>query len=95
MVFYSEELLLSRIRTGKELLGTIDGSNKIFTVPGSEKFVQQGSVTITVYVNGSRQDIADYTVSESGGAGTGYDTVTFDTAPVSGPVLADFILSLQ
>lgn len=61
------------------LAGPINGTNTVFTTsaeftPGSE----------AVYFNGVRQTAGagnDYTISESGGAGTGYDTIIFDVAP--------------
>jgi len=57
-------------------IGTIDGSNLVFSTP--EKFVQVSPLVIRVYRNGQRQAlIEDYGVSESGGGGTGYDTITF------------------
>lgn len=57
-------------------IGVIDGVNQVFSTP--EKFVQTVPLTIRVYRNGQRQTLdGDYTVSESGGIGTGYDTITF------------------
>ena len=56
--------------------GVIDGVNLVFTTP--EKFTQVAPLTILVYRNGQRQALGgDYSVSESGGIGTGYDTITF------------------
>jgi hypothetical protein len=67
---------LSDLRWDIEPLGVIDGSNLVFTTP--EKFIQSVPLTILVYRNGQRQMLGgDYTVSESGGFGTGYDTITF------------------
>lgn len=71
------------------LIGPINGVNVVFTtasdfVAGSE----------AVYFNGVRQLPGagnDYTRSESGGPGTGYDTVTFAVAPRSGDnLMIDF-----
>jgi len=57
-------------------IGTIDGINAVFTTP--ENFVQVDPLIIRVYRNGQRQTLGgDYDVSESGGPGTGYDTITF------------------
>lgn len=57
-------------------IGAIDGVNLTFTTP--EKFIQVAPLVIRVYRNGQRQaQVGDYTVSESGGFGTGYDTITF------------------
>lgn len=73
-------LLLNRMRWNKDLVGAKDGVNQDFAVPGGEKFIQSGEIIIRVYRNGVRQNFgadSDYTVSESGGVGTGYDTITF------------------
>lgn len=65
-----------------ELIGTKDGSNRIFTVP--DKFINgpfgNNDFRILVRHNG-RVLIAgcDFTMTESGGPGTGYDTLTFIT----------------
>lgn len=57
--------------------GTIDGVNATFTT--SQAFV---SGSEAVHYNGSRQRLGDdYAISESGGAGTGFDTVTFLVPP--------------
>lgn len=67
-------------RTYNEVLtGTVNSINTVFTTavdftPGSQ----------AVYFNGVRQVPGvgnDYTISESGGIGTGYDTITFMVAP--------------
>ncbi len=62
------------------LSGTLDGINRVFTTP--DKFIQgtlDGNFfSIMVFHNG--QELIpniDFTVSESGGVGTGYDTITF------------------
>lgn len=56
--------------------GLVDGVNATFTTP--DKFVQVIPHVIRVYRNGQRQALHDdYAVSESGGNGTGYDTITF------------------
>jgi len=68
---------------GEVLTGAINDSNTVFTTasdftPGSE----------AVYFNGVRQREGagnDYVRSESGGAGTGYDTITFAVAPRDRP----------
>jgi len=65
------------------LAGTINGINKVFTV--AVDFVAGSQ---SVFFNGVRQHPGasnDYTISESGGVGTGYDTVTFDIAPRARP----------
>lgn len=75
------------------LLGTIDGSNPTFTTP--DKFTQAGNLVLRVHRNGQREALGgDYSVSESGGAGTGYDTIVFvaGAIPKTGEVLrADYV----
>lgn len=68
--------------------GIIDGSNPNFVTP--EDFVQASPLVIRVYRNGQRQTLGgDYSVSESGGVGTGYDTITFiaPAIPKTGEVI--------
>lgn len=81
-----------------ELDGTIDGVNTSFLIPASEKFVQSGNIKIRAYLNGQRLlDGAsnDYVVSESGGLGTGFDTVELAVAPEPGDkVTADFVVDI-
>lgn len=63
------------------LVGTIDGVNQDFKTD-PHKFTQETGDQIRVFLNGQRLVIVDdYTVSESGGVGTGYDTVTFVEPP--------------
>ena len=70
---------------GVELIGVIDGVNQTFTTPS--KFIHGvGGENICVYYNGQRLSEGgsdDYTVSESGGPGTGHDTVSLSFAPKS------------
>jgi len=64
------------------LLGTNNGINTIFTT--AEKFVVDGEQNPTVWFQGQRLfagPTCDYVLSESGGVGTGFDTVTFTFAP--------------
>jgi hypothetical protein len=75
--------------------GAIDGANVVFTTP--DLFVQDPpDFQITVFRNGQQQTLnGDYTVSESGGVGTGFDTVTFAVActpKVGGIVLVDYVI---
>jgi len=62
--------------------GPINGVNKVFTT--AAKFLED---SLRVYLNGQRLTVGalkDYVVSESGGSGTGFDTMTLATAPISG-----------
>lgn len=75
--------LLAKFRWNKELLGTKNGINITFTTP--DVFIQSGETVIRVFLNGQRLLLGasnDYTVSESGGPGTGFDTVTLAVAPL-------------
>jgi hypothetical protein len=83
-----------RFRTGQNLLGDKDGSNVVFTVPTGDNFTHNlPFFSIQVYFNGVRQKLLDdYIVSESGGLGTGFDTVTLCVAPrANDTLLVDYI----
>jgi hypothetical protein len=75
--------------------GAIDGANAVFTTPD---FFDQDppNFQIAVFRNGQQQTLGgDYTVSESGGVGTGYDTVTFAVicTPKSGEIVTvDYVI---
>lgn len=83
-----------RMRVGVGLIGPFDGDNDVFHTPGYEKFVQNlPFMSLTVYYNGIRQTLLDdYIVVESGGFGTGYDTVIFSVPLRPGDHLtADYV----
>ncbi len=86
----SINVLLGKFRWNKELIGTKDGVNITFTTP--DVFVQSGEIVIRVYRNGQKLregSSNDYTVSESGGPGTGFNTVVFQgPAPLPFEVLS-------
>lgn len=68
----------------REKLGPLNGANQTFTT--TQKFTRTTGKEEWVYYNGVLQEFGateDYTVSESGGAGTGYDTINFSIAPKS------------
>lgn len=66
--------------------GTQNGSNVVFIVP--DKFLYTTENKITVYLNGVRQQVAEnFLIAESGGPGTGYDTIIFIEAPRSKDVI--------
>ncbi len=73
--------------------GARNGVNTIFTT--ALKFSASGPTIESFYVNGVRQlqgSGNDYTVSESGGPGSGYDTITMAYAPLSqDQLLVDFV----
>jgi len=73
------------------LLGTIDDINTVFTIPVG-KFIQNTTYKIIVYKNGVKQlFLNDYFIAESGGPGTGYDTVILTVAPTTTPPPDDVI----
>lgn len=74
-----------------KLIGNVDGINTIFTIP-SGTFIQSGDYKIIVYKNGVKQVfLDDYLITESGGPGTGYDTVIMTTPPTVIPSPTDVI----
>ena len=80
-------LPVTDLRIDVELDGVINGINKVFTLPNGETAVDlsaSGSATINAIYNGKVLHLGDgthdFTISESGGVGTGYDTVTFTVA---------------
>ena len=90
-------VLADDFREGVELVGTKDGVNTVFTIPGGEKAVHvPPGLQIKLYRNGFRQNLGvgnDFVVSESGGLGTGFDTVTVDPAPRNYEILlVDFVV---
>jgi hypothetical protein len=90
-------IAVGRYRTGQGLIGVKDGVNTTFTTPGLEKFTHNlPFLSIQVYYNGVRQALLDdYSIAESGGAGTGYDTVVFlEIAPKAGDrLLVDYVIT--
>lgn len=79
------------------LVGARDGLNRIYKVPNSDKFIngtfQNSELSISVYHNGKllEQNI-DYIVAESGGVGTGFDSVIFTnySPPSRSRILANY-----
>jgi hypothetical protein len=89
-------VLADDFRENVALAGVKNGVNTVFTIPGGDLARHEPpGVQIKLYRNGLRQNLGvgcDYTVSESGGAGTGFDTVTVDPAPLSYEILlVDFV----
>ena len=77
-------LAASQIREQVLLLGVKNGINTVFTTP--ESYLNTPSIVIRVYFNGVRQRSGagnDFLVSESGGPGMGFNTITMSTAPRS------------
>lgn len=76
----------------EQLIGIVNGINTVFTT--SVDFVLNSEV---VWFDGVRlQKNDDYTRSESGGLGTGYDTITFmDPPPARTAPRDNTIVSIQ
>jgi hypothetical protein len=88
-------IAVGRYRTGMGLVGVRNATNHVFHVPGGDTFVHNlPFLTVCVYVNGQRLALLDdYTISESGGPGTGYDTVVLTEAPyLDDHVGADYVV---
>lgn len=65
---------------GRELIGDKNSTNTIFSTPS--KFLQDGSVGVVLNRNGQEQLLGfDYIVGESGGLGTGFDTIIIRKPP--------------
>jgi hypothetical protein len=74
-----------------QLVGSVNDVNTIFTIP-SGHFIQDVNHKIIVYKNGVKQAyLDDYIISESGGIGTGYDTVIFYIPPATTPTPIDIV----
>lgn len=87
-------IAVGRLRTGIGLAGAKDGVNTTFATPGLEKYTHNlPYLSIAVYYNGQRLLLLDdYIVVESGGSGTGYDTIILEIAPRPGDkVFADYV----
>lgn len=83
---------------GVSLIGTKDGSNRVFMTP--DYFINGAyeNNTFKILVKHNGRDLvegADYFVAESGGAGTGYDTIVLCFAPTTDSVLvADYVVEV-
>lgn len=95
----ASQLFLSsaRFRTGQDLVGSRNGFNLVFTIPVGDKFTHNlPFLTIQVYFNGQRLKlIDDFVINESGGPGSGYDTVILEIAPRAADKLSVDYVSLD
>lgn len=74
-----------------QLVGTVDDVNVIYEIPNGH-FIQNNTYKIIVYKNGVKQFyLDDYLIAESGGPGTGYDTVILTIPPMSSILPIDVI----
>ena len=82
-----------------ELLGAVDGINTVFTIPTGVIFYDGALHKILVYDNGVKQAfLDDFFIAESGGPGTGFDTVIMTVAPsivnsIPDIITADYYIS--
>jgi hypothetical protein len=76
------------------LTGLLNNSNVVFKIPNGY-FLYSGNQIISVYRNGVRLAIGkDYSISESGGPGTGYDTIILSYPPFpTDSIAADYYYS--
>ena len=74
-----------------QLIGAVDGVNTTYKIP-SGTWIQSGPYKIIVYKNGVKQVyLDDYIIAESGGVGTGFDTVILAVPPTPTPLPVDII----
>lgn len=73
----------AKFRENVEVTGSLNGINLVYTIP--DKAVHDPPrLQVKVYRNGQRLlpgPANDYEVSESGGVGTGFDTITLTSDP--------------
>jgi hypothetical protein len=85
-------------KQGQDLIGTLDGNNRVFTT--SEKFINGtwGNNIFKILIKHNGRDLVegiDYMISESGGVGSGYDTVIFTFSPTSTSILStDYVVKI-
>lgn len=82
------------------LLGTKDNHNRVFTTP--DKFINEdiGSNSFRILIRHNGKGLipgVDYTLSESMGVGTGFDTITFiQFAPkAKDTLIADYVIRIS
>lgn len=80
-------------RVAEPMVGGKNGVNTVFTVRGAEKYLRAvPGENIAPYLGGCRLiEGTDFTASESGGSGTGYDTITIILA-ASIPTASDTLV---
>lgn len=87
-------IAVSKMRHAVALVGAINGVNVTFMVPSPDRFrTEPPRLGLSLFYNGRRMLVVDdFAVSESGGPGTGYDTITMLFAPKAGDKLwADYV----
>lgn len=91
--------LAAHLRQDEELVGATNGVNITFILPNGDKAINQtiGAKILVKYNGQALHEGAsnDFTVTESGGAGTGFDTVLLEFSPLPGDLIAaDYIRRL-
>ena len=86
------------LRDDEQLVGATNGVNITFILPDGDQAAHfEPGAKIKVYYNGQRLHeggLNDLIVSESGGVGTGFDTVFLSFSPLSGDLIsADYIVT--
>jgi len=85
-------------KQGEDLIGVLDGVNRTFTT--SDKFIngihESNDFRILLRHNGRvLVESVDYYLVESGGSGTGYDTIILNFSPKESSVLvADYVVAI-
>lgn len=84
------------LRTNVIPSGLVDGANFTYTTP--DFFVSNANTSVIVNLNGKQLDsvLGDFTASEGGGVGSGYDTITINPAcpPKTGDILrVDYLIA--
>lgn len=86
-------------RQNVQLVGVLNGSNRSFIIPNGEKFINgtldEDEFRIIIDHNGRRLvENIDYVISESGGAGTGFDTIELIsfTPRSKSKLIADYVV---
>lgn len=86
---------IAKFRDQVPLDGALNGDNRDYFIPGGEKAVHNmnNGFKIKAYHNTRRLQETEFVVLESGGVGTGFDTVRLTAfAPLpTGKVFADFV----
>lgn len=85
-------------KQGVALLGVKDNNNRVFTTP--EKFINSvfGNNSFRILIKHNGRDLVetiDYFVAESGGLGSGYDTIILTFSPKPRSILvADYVVEV-
>lgn len=83
----------------QNLTAQVTGSTSTFTLSGGAKAFHDPAIEVQmdIWLDGQRQVLGgtlDYTATESGGAGTGFDTLNFNFTPRAGSALIAAFLPL-